>query len=158
MKAKNFSTQKAKLGLTTNLKVTQYLNNKRIRITSRAGGHNYGQVGDVLTLSNSAMVARTTSLSHGVPGGNTLQFNEFTVLTVRNKEDISNYIEELKKDKKEIDKSIAVEKEKLAYLNEVESDEFNDNEFKAYSTLSLLENKKLSKLDKAKLIAKLLEQ
>jgi len=49
-------------------------------------------------------------------------------------------------------------KVKLEFIEETGADEFDENVFKAYKTLKLIENKKLSALDKAKLIGKLIEE
>ena len=44
---------------------------------------------------------------------------------------------------------------KIEYMTEVGSDNFDENEYKAYSTLKTLENTNLTTLDKAKQIASL---
>ena len=45
---------------------------------------------------------------------------------------------------------------KLKYMDEVGSDTFDENEFKAYQTLTIIEKGNLSKLEKARAIAQLL--
>ena len=45
---------------------------------------------------------------------------------------------------------------KLKYMDEVGSDQFDENEFKAYQTLTIIEKGGLSKLEKARAIAQLL--
>jgi hypothetical protein len=47
--------------------------------------------------------------------------------------------------------------DKLKFLNETNQDTFNENEYKAYQTLSLIEEGNLSKGEKAKKIAELLK-
>lgn len=47
---------------------------------------------------------------------------------------------------------------KLKYMDEVGSDTFDENEFKAYQTLTIIEKGNLSKIDKARAIAQLLNQ
>lgn len=47
---------------------------------------------------------------------------------------------------------------KIEFMTEIKSEEFDENEFKAYQTLTLIENTKMSKLDKAKAIAALISK
>lgn len=49
-------------------------------------------------------------------------------------------------------------KAKIKYMDEVGSDTFDENEFKAYQTLTIIEKGGLSKLEKARAIAQLLNQ
>lgn len=51
---------------------------------------------------------------------------------------------------------IAEIKMKIQFMAEVNSEEFEENEFKAYQTLTLIENTSMSKLDKARAIASLI--
>ena len=47
---------------------------------------------------------------------------------------------------------------KINWINETGSDEYSEDEFKVYQTLKLLENGKLSMLEKSKLIAELIKK
>jgi hypothetical protein len=47
---------------------------------------------------------------------------------------------------------------KINYMDETGNDMFDENEFKAYQTLTIIEKGNLSKLDKARAIAALLNQ
>ncbi len=47
---------------------------------------------------------------------------------------------------------------KIAFMKETGAEEFDDNEFKVYNTLTILDEKKLSKLDKARAIAALINR
>ena len=47
---------------------------------------------------------------------------------------------------------------KIDWLTETGSDEFSEDEFKVYQTLKLLEDEKLSRLEKSKLIAELIKK
>ena len=51
---------------------------------------------------------------------------------------------------------IAETKAKIDFMNETNSDTFNENEFKAYHTLTIIEQSGMSKMDKAKAIAALI--
>lgn len=52
--------------------------------------------------------------------------------------------------------SIMETKAKIDFMNETNSDTFNENEFKAYHTLTIIEQSGMSKIDKAKAIAALI--
>ncbi len=47
-------------------------------------------------------------------------------------------------------------KSKIAFMQEVGSDQFDENEFKAYHTLTIIEQSDMSKIEKAKAIAALI--
>ena len=47
---------------------------------------------------------------------------------------------------------------KLEFLDEIKSDEFIENEFKAYQTLTIIEQSGMTKLEKAKAIAQLISK
>jgi hypothetical protein len=53
---------------------------------------------------------------------------------------------------------IAEIKMKIEFMAEVNSEEFEENEFKAYQTLTLIENTSMSKLEKARAIASLISK
>ena len=53
---------------------------------------------------------------------------------------------------------IAEIKMKIQFMDEVNSEEFEENEFKAYQTLTLIENTSMSKLEKARAIASLISK
>ena len=48
-------------------------------------------------------------------------------------------------------------KEKISFMEETQSEVFDDNEFKAYRTLSIIEQGNMSKIEKAKAIAALIK-
>lgn len=166
-KEKSFNVQSKELGLNSvsgsNIKIRQYLIGKKIKILNKSGGHNYGMTGDVITLNNQRMsVSGGTgntynSLNHGIEGGNNLKFTQFTVLTNITVKDIEDNITSLKKDISNIKEEIKKEEVKIEYLKETGSEKYDENEFKVYTTLSLLEDPKLSKLEKAKLVANLIK-
>ncbi len=47
-------------------------------------------------------------------------------------------------------------KSKIEFMDEIKSDVFDENEFKAYQTLTIIEQSGMSKLEKAKAIAQLI--
>lgn len=53
---------------------------------------------------------------------------------------------------------IAETEAKIAFLKEIGSDEFDENEFKAFHTLTIIEQGNMSKIEKAKAIAALISK
>jgi hypothetical protein len=51
---------------------------------------------------------------------------------------------------------IVEQQEKIAFMKEIGTEVFDPNEFKAYQTLTIIENSDMSKLEKAKAIASLI--
>jgi hypothetical protein len=47
---------------------------------------------------------------------------------------------------------------KIQFMDEIKTEDFDENEFKAYQTLTLIENTSMSKLEKAKAIASLINK
>jgi hypothetical protein len=66
-------------------------------------------------------------------------------------------IEDLKKELSEAQTKLDTIQSKLDWLKETGSKEFSEQEFKVYQTLKLLENGKLSMVEKSKLIAELIK-
>ena len=67
-------------------------------------------------------------------------------------------IEELEKELSEAQTKLNNIQFKIDWMKETGSEEFNEDEFKVYQTLKLLENGKLSMLEKSKLIAELIKK
>ena len=67
-------------------------------------------------------------------------------------------IEELEKELSETQTKLNNIQFKIDWIKETGSEEFNEDEFKVYQTLKLLENGKLSMLEKSKLIAELIKK
>ena len=66
-------------------------------------------------------------------------------------------IEDLEKELSEAQTKLETIQSKLDWLKETGSNEFSEQEFKVYQTLKLLENGKLSMVEKSKLIAELIK-
>ena len=71
-------------------------------------------------------------------------------LLTETKEEIVSYIEKQ-------EKLIQEAKDKLAWMKETDSEVFDTDQFKVWQTLTILENKKLTKLEKSKLVANLIK-
>lgn len=66
--------------------------------------------------------------------------------------------EELQKELEEAKEKVTQIQNKIDYLNESGAKEFDEEQFKVYYTLKLLENKDLSRIEKSKLIADLIKK
>jgi hypothetical protein len=67
-------------------------------------------------------------------------------------------IKELEKELSETQTKLNNIQFKIDWMTETGSDEFSEDEFKVYQTLKLLEDEKLSRLEKSKLIAELIKK
>ena len=67
-------------------------------------------------------------------------------------------IEELEQELSEAQTKLNNIQFKIDWMKETGSNDFNEDEFKVYQTLKLLENGKLSMLEKSKLIAELIKK
>lgn len=72
------------------------------------------------------------------------------------REEIEKEIEEIKKETSKLQIKIEEEKSKLQFMVENNIEEFDETQFKVYKTLSTLEDKSLSPMEKSKLIASLI--
>lgn len=73
------------------------------------------------------------------------------------KERLEQAIKEKEQKISDINSDIRTLKEKLVYLAETGQDSFDENEFKAYRILTMIDEKKLNKFEQAKEIAKLVK-
>ena len=77
------------------------------------------------------------------------------------KTSIDKFQELIEQAKLKIEKTqafIAETEAKIEFLKEIKSDEFDENEFKAYHTLTIIEQGNMSKIEKAKAIAALISK
>lgn len=70
---------------------------------------------------------------------------------------ISSTREELEKELIEAQATVDAVQAKLDWMNLAKVDVYSENEFKVWQTLDTIENKKMSKIDKARAIAALIE-
>ena len=80
------------------------------------------------------------------------------LVKVTSREKIKAKIESVKAEMEKQSGLIAELNAKIKYMDEIKSDTFDENEFKAYQTLTIIEKGSLSKLEKAKAIAALINQ
>ena len=64
--------------------------------------------------------------------------------------------EEIQKEIEILENQIKIEQQKLAWMVESGVEEYDENQFKVYRTLKLLENDNMSLMEKSKLIAELI--
>lgn len=163
-KRKNFSTRMKELSLTGKYaELMDYLRGKKAVVTSSTGGHNYGCIGTEFIIKDSAYLSGSAtasgSINAGIPGGNNIKFTQFSIIEEPlTKEELEKEIESLRKKKKDIDGDIQEIKDKINYLKETGNTEYDENEFKAYHTLELLEDPNMTRLEKSKLIARLVNK
>lgn len=94
-----------------------------------------------------------------LPNGKSIQMASSALDKVPSRTKMEQFREQIEKAEAKIaatQEFIAEIKMKMLFMSEVNSDEFDENEFKAYQTLTLIENTEMSKLDKAKAIAALI--
>lgn len=153
--SKTFQGQIKEFKLNTNAKIKSFLRGKTIKVVNTSGGHNYGAVGETTKLSN---VSNSTSsyLSQGFPGGNTIYYYEFVVLTEETVEDLNENIKRLKKDKKDIDAEIKTVEAKIEFMKTNSLEKYDEDEFKVFQTLQTLDDASTTAMEKAKIIAKLI--
>ena len=73
-------------------------------------------------------------------------------------ENLNVTVEELTNELEEATAKVSEIKMKIEYLQESGAKEFDETEYKVYSTLKLLENNELSNMEKSKIIAELIKQ
>ena len=164
---KNFSVQAKEFngvkGAAAKLK--NFALGRRAIVTSTAGGHNYGEVGTTFIISafNVAGGSGTnyTSVSHLIPTGNNIPFSSFSVILEETPKEIEDKIKDLGKEKKSIvkkfDEQVKECKSKLRFLKENKLEIFDEDEFKSFQALELLENGDLTIMEKSKILAQLIK-
>ena len=94
-----------------------------------------------------------------LPNGNSIQMASSALDKVAARTKKEQFEEQIEKAEAKIAATqafIAETKMKIDFMAEIKSETFDENEFKAYQTLTLIENTSMSKLDKAKAIAALI--
>jgi hypothetical protein len=97
--------------------------------------------------------------SYAMPSGNTIYAYTTTgnAFLPNQVERINVSIAELVIELESKEKEIVLIKSQIAYMQENKLEIFDSNEFKVWNTLNLLEDKKMSKLEKAKAIARMID-
>jgi len=162
-KTKSFNVQKKELGCNNYQNTINTLRSAKIRIIGNSNSHSYGPVGTILTLDcphlnlSGGSGDNYTQLSSGIIGGNTLRFVDFTLLTELSEKELLEINKNIEKQISELKNEQEENLLKIKFMKEIGSDSYNEKEFKAYRTLELVDNPDLNRIEKAKLIAKLID-
>lgn len=146
-------------GITTQAKKSTFIKANKIGLSRaingiQAGTEVYWSKGDTYWSGTSLYGMRTEdgrSVSYLYPSDMYLMTEPFSV------DGLKEAQKEVEKEQKDLTKRKNEIKDKLAFLKEAGVDSFTDNEFKAYMTLKTLEKKDLSDIEKAQVIAKLID-
>jgi hypothetical protein len=96
--------------------------------------------------------------NQGYNQGNTYNFYDYElVLGPYNKEAIEEQITEINEKKAELDTEIGDLESKIEWMETVGVTEFDEDEYKVWKTLSLLEDNSVGKIEKMKEIAKMIK-
>lgn len=126
------------------VKADNNLTGRKVRLIQPVHGL---KKGDILTISHVNM--GSPNYIYTIEKPNVIFYEANLEIGSYNKEEIS-------KDILELEKNINLLKNKLSYLEEIGSEEYDENEFKVYQTLKVLDKPDTSNVDKAKAIAKLI--
>ena len=126
---------------------------KKVKIKS--SGNNQVKTGTVLTISSVNIQNNSILLKES---NNWQWYDNELELMLLTKEDVDDLILNKQKDIELINSQIDELKFIKQFMTENDITEYDENQYKVYKTLETLENKDLSPIDKAKIIAKLIEK
>lgn len=142
------------------------LRNKKVKVTSPVPGINSGHgysVGTILTISNCSgsltapyfgyfhVLCPNTGMIRGIYGA------EFSIMEYMIEAlDLENI--ELEKKIKDLKDEMRKNSQKIKFMKENNLKEFDETDFKVFSVLETLETEGLSKVERAKVIAKLIKE
>jgi hypothetical protein len=101
----------------------------------------------------------TVRVDNGTPNGVNVSEKSNVFEKGKPKSSIEMFTEQIEKAVAKIEATkafITETKSKIAFMQEIGSDQFDENEFKAYHTLTIIEQSDMSKIEKAKAIAALI--
>lgn len=148
--------------------VVNALKGKTVEVIGNRNSHNYGPVGTKFKVWTGLSSTGRTKISQSTQmtaidhngGGNTIMFRDIHLVGGGGGGSIKDLEQEIK-DKQDEIKGIKAEIEdiklKISYLKEIGEKDFDEDEYKAYSIMTLLENGETTKKEKAKLIASLIK-
>lgn len=139
-----------------------FLIGKKMIIKGNSNSHPFGTPGTVMTINSigtfgggTGATYSTISTLNGVSGQ--IRFTDFVIKEEETVVDLKESVKLLIQDKRDIDVEISLLKDKIAFCKDNKLDKFDDEEFKSYRALTLLEDGSLTKLEKAKLLATLIK-
>ena len=122
-----------------------------VRVTGNSNSNDY-TVGEVYRVITGVEASSKTFQAETLDGnwrGNHLHIDDVVVVGLT-RDYYENVIRELEAE-------IAETKARLKWMEETSNVEFDDNEFRAWTALTTLEDPKLSKMEKAKVLASLIK-
>lgn len=124
------------------MELKDFKKGRNYKVIANRSGHGYS-IGSIV---------KCTSVNNTYVVVNSIFFySDDLGLAIETREDLQESLTNILKQKSEIE-------DKLTYINEVGNETFDENEYKTYKTLTLLDNKKLSKIEKARIIAGMINQ
>jgi hypothetical protein len=132
----------------------------KVKVIANTSSHSYkiGETYEIINLyySGSQVTSVQAKFPNGTAGNSLYLLDiECVAYTIEDFEEANkDLIDQLEATKKEISDN----EERIAWMKENNIVEFNETEFKAFKTLTLLEDDSLSKMEKAKLISELVNQ
>jgi len=141
--------------LNTPAKIKEYLTGKVLTILNNANGHNYGNTGDSFKIDENARVG-IRSMERGIPGGNTIEYSQFSVPDMVTENDLVEELNNLTEQKDNLVEEIDSMNNKLSYIRESNSDIFNEEEYKTFNIIKLIENSELTSDERIKKLTELI--
>ena len=126
--------------------MVNYKNNQKVKIVGNIAGHGF-YIGELVTLKSPTAAfnrgGTTTAVAEGANGYRYIvRFTDISPLALSKKE-ISESI-------KEYEDYITNLKSKLKFIDEIGSEEFDEDEFKIYNALKVLDDKRGSRIEKVR--------
>ena len=146
----------------TNEQKEDALDGVTLVVVRPGGSHNYGVPGAKLTFSLAAgSYVENAGIRHALRSdgsmGNHISFSCLTLGEPTDEKALKKELDNIKNEREVLASREKEVKAKLAFLKEIGADKFSENEYKAYMTLKYVDDPKLSKAEKAKAIAKLID-
>lgn len=121
----------------------------KFKVVRNTNGHNYPLNTTLTTKKNKPFGASASDVAVEFTG------NSLHILDCQFSGDT---ISEIKKQQKELQEQITILNSKIKLMEELELDEYDENVIKVHQTLTLIDKKGISKIEKAKAIAKLINE
>jgi hypothetical protein len=167
MSRKNFSIQAKKYnGIgESSAKLRDFAMGKKAIVTSSVGGHNYGPVGTEFLIEGfqaSGGAGNNYTSVNGLTGiGNNIPFSSFSIIMEETILELKDALKVLIKNRKDLVKKIDSDltdcKSKIQFLKDNKLEKFDEDEFKSFKALELLENGDLTLMQKSKILAQLIK-
>lgn len=146
--------------------IRAFLEGKEVVIQNQTGTHNYGATGSKFTITFVEMAGGSSSqcttqyISNAKKGGCYTNALYFTQIAFASADTIPDLEVEIKKNKdkiKELQKDNESLSMKIEFMKENDMEEYDENVFKSYEVMKLLEKEGMTTIEKAKIIAKIIK-